>query len=291
MAAVPAGVGERLDTFCRAQREQHGHVADRHRPLRRAVGGEGVVGARRTSRSRRRSAAAPRPAPRARCRPRPGSIVLSPNGRSAGASDSSAIGAVGDARAGSGATVTMHPQQLGSGHGQTPRRGAPRGDPAGDLRRGREARASPTPGRPTSPGHWASAPAWSSTTSTPRTRCSRPPSPTQRSATWPASTRPPHGPGSALGRLATILRMYAPEESGAGWPLWVDSWATALRSPEMAEVSQRLDVRWKDTVADVIRQGVEAGEMDLRRPQRRGVAHHRAARRPRRAGRPCTRAW
>ena len=75
-----------------------------------------------------------------------------------------------------------------------------------------------------------------------------------------------HGPGSALARLATILRMYAPEESGAGWPLWVDSWATALRSKEMAEVSQRLDVRWKDTVADVIRQGVEAGEMSCADP-------------------------
>lgn len=74
------------------------------------------------------------------------------------------------------------------------------------------------------------------------------------------------GTGSALGRLATILRMYAPEESGAGWPLWVDSWATALRSPEMAEVSQRLDLRWKETVADVIRQGVEAGEMDCADP-------------------------
>lgn len=72
--------------------------------------------------------------------------------------------------------------------------------------------------------------------------------------------------GNALGRLATILRMYAPEESGAGWPLWVDSWATALRSPEMAEVSQRLDVRWKETVAEVIRHGVEAGEMTCADP-------------------------
>lgn len=69
------------------------------------------------------------------------------------------------------------------------------------------------------------------------------------------------GTGSALERLATILRMYGPEGAGAGWPLWIDAWATALRSPEMAEVSRRLDVRWKDTVADVIAQGVAAGEL------------------------------
>lgn len=75
-----------------------------------------------------------------------------------------------------------------------------------------------------------------------------------------------HGGGSALERLSSILRMYAPEDSGAGWPLWIDSWATALRSTEMAVVSQQLDVRWKDTVAEVIRQGVEAGELTCADP-------------------------
>jgi AcrR family transcriptional regulator len=69
------------------------------------------------------------------------------------------------------------------------------------------------------------------------------------------------GRGSATRRLARILTMYAPEGGGAGWPLWIDAWATALRSPEMAEASRRLDVRWKDTVAEVIRQGVERGEL------------------------------
>ncbi len=74
------------------------------------------------------------------------------------------------------------------------------------------------------------------------------------------------GDGTALERLSAILRMYGPEDSGAGWPLWIDAWATSLRSPEMAEVSQRLDVRWKDAVAEVIRQGVEAGEMTCADP-------------------------
>ena len=60
--------------------------------------------------------------------------------------------------------------------------------------------------------------------------------------------------------------MYGPEGIGAGWALWIDAWAAALRSPEMAEVSQRLDVRWKETVAEVIRQGVASGEMTCADP-------------------------
>ena len=67
--------------------------------------------------------------------------------------------------------------------------------------------------------------------------------------------------GSAIRRLARILALYGPEGTAAGWSLWIDAWASSLRSPEMAEVSQRLDVRWKDTVAAVIADGVERGEL------------------------------
>ena len=69
-----------------------------------------------------------------------------------------------------------------------------------------------------------------------------------------------------------------------GWALWVDAWAAALRSPEMAEVSQRLDVRWKDAVAEVIAAGRRVGEIHLHGPERRRLAPHRAARRAGRAG-------
>jgi AcrR family transcriptional regulator len=74
------------------------------------------------------------------------------------------------------------------------------------------------------------------------------------------------GTGSSLRRLARILTMYGPEGVGGAWALWIDAWAAALRSPEMAVVSQRLDVRWKETVAEVIRQGVVAGEMTCADP-------------------------
>jgi AcrR family transcriptional regulator len=70
-----------------------------------------------------------------------------------------------------------------------------------------------------------------------------------------------NGNGRALRRLARILTMYGPEGAGAGWALWIDAWAAALRSPEMADVSRQLDVRWKDTVAAVIAQGVASGEL------------------------------
>ena len=74
------------------------------------------------------------------------------------------------------------------------------------------------------------------------------------------------GTGSTTRRLARILTMYGPEATGAGWPLWIDAWSTALRSPEMAEVSRQLDVRWKDTVAAVIADGVGRGELQCDDP-------------------------
>jgi AcrR family transcriptional regulator len=74
------------------------------------------------------------------------------------------------------------------------------------------------------------------------------------------------GRGSARRRLARILTMYGREGEGTGWALWIDAWAAALRSPEMADVSRRLDVRWKDTVAEVIAQGVASGELTCADP-------------------------
>jgi AcrR family transcriptional regulator len=78
--------------------------------------------------------------------------------------------------------------------------------------------------------------------------------------------RAANGTGSAARRLARILTMYGPEGVGAGWALWIDAWAAALRSPEMAEVSRQLDVRWKDAVASVIAQGVASGEVTCEDP-------------------------
>jgi AcrR family transcriptional regulator len=77
--------------------------------------------------------------------------------------------------------------------------------------------------------------------------------------------------GSALSRLKTALRLYQPAGSTApGWTLWVDAWAAALRSPELRRVSKRLDLRWRDTIADLIAEGVANGE--FRCPDPHGAA-------------------
>ncbi len=92
------------------------------------------------------------------------------------------------------------------------------------------------------------------------------------------------GGGSAAQRLDRILQLYSPagasgdwSKTGGGtaastsargasvgsseaWLLWIDAWGQALRSPELAEVSRQLDLRWKQTLAAVIREGVAAGE-------------------------------
>ena len=69
------------------------------------------------------------------------------------------------------------------------------------------------------------------------------------------------GPGTATQRLRAVLRLYSPAGSTPpGWTLWVDAWAAALRSPELRRVSKRLDLQWKDAVADIIASGVESGE-------------------------------
>jgi AcrR family transcriptional regulator len=56
-----------------------------------------------------------------------------------------------------------------------------------------------------------------------------------------------------------ILALYSPQGNANGWTVWVDAWAESLREPEMRDMSRRLDVRWKDVLADQIRQGVEQG--------------------------------
>ena len=65
--------------------------------------------------------------------------------------------------------------------------------------------------------------------------------------------------GSALERLDRVLGVYAPGGSGA-WVMWIDAWSQALRSPELQRTSRQLDLRWKETVAGVIADGVAAGE-------------------------------
>jgi AcrR family transcriptional regulator len=66
---------------------------------------------------------------------------------------------------------------------------------------------------------------------------------------------------SATKRLLRILTLYGPgPQASPTWPLWIDAWAAALRMPDLQDVSRRLDVHWKDSVAGVIAEGVASGE-------------------------------
>jgi AcrR family transcriptional regulator len=74
--------------------------------------------------------------------------------------------------------------------------------------------------------------------------------------------------GSARQRLVRALRLYHPSGSAApGWRLWIDGWSAALREPELRRVCRRLDLRWRDTVAGLIAEGVAAGEFDCPDPE------------------------
>ncbi|GAA4317820.1 TetR family transcriptional regulator C-terminal domain-containing protein [Streptomyces venetus] len=65
---------------------------------------------------------------------------------------------------------------------------------------------------------------------------------------------------SALRRLRSAVRWYAPTGQAKGWRLWIEGWAAALREPALREVTQDLDRQWKAAITEVIAEGVAAGE-------------------------------
>ena len=76
-----------------------------------------------------------------------------------------------------------------------------------------------------------------------------------------------HGPGTATQRLRQVLRLYSPSGSTPpGWTLWVDAWAAALRNTELRTVSRRLDLQWKEAVAQIIEDGGRTGEFSCPDP-------------------------
>ncbi|MEU0207552.1 TetR/AcrR family transcriptional regulator [Streptomyces canus] len=72
---------------------------------------------------------------------------------------------------------------------------------------------------------------------------------------------------SALRRLRAAVRWYAPTGQAKGWRLWIEGWAVALREPALQEVTRDLDRRWKAALAEVIAEGVAAGEFVCPDPQ------------------------
>ncbi|MBB5106987.1 TetR/AcrR family transcriptional regulator [Streptomyces spectabilis] len=75
---------------------------------------------------------------------------------------------------------------------------------------------------------------------------------------------------SALRRLRAAVRWYAPTGQAKGWRLWIEGWTAAVREPALREVTRDLDQRWKAALAEVIAEGVAAGE--FRCPDPMGAA-------------------
>ncbi|MEV6945398.1 TetR family transcriptional regulator C-terminal domain-containing protein [Streptomyces sp. NPDC051172] len=71
---------------------------------------------------------------------------------------------------------------------------------------------------------------------------------------------------TALRRLRSAVRWYAPTGQAKGWRLWIEGWAAALREPALQEVTRDLDKQWKAAIAEVVTEGVAAGEFDCPDP-------------------------
>ncbi|MFI5995293.1 TetR/AcrR family transcriptional regulator [Streptomyces sp. NPDC051362] len=71
---------------------------------------------------------------------------------------------------------------------------------------------------------------------------------------------------TALRRLRTAVRWYAPTGQAKGWRLWIEGWAAALREPALLEVTRALDRQWKAALTEVIAEGVAAGEFQCPDP-------------------------
>jgi AcrR family transcriptional regulator len=70
---------------------------------------------------------------------------------------------------------------------------------------------------------------------------------------------------SASDKLVELI-----SSSGAGddWVLWMELWTRSLRDPAMGEARQRLDDRWREQIAAIVREGQHVGEFAGPDPER-----------------------
>jgi AcrR family transcriptional regulator len=60
-------------------------------------------------------------------------------------------------------------------------------------------------------------------------------------------------------RLSRLIELWPAEGDGEA-VLWIELWVRALRDPRLAQTRERLDRRWRETLADVVREGQATGE-------------------------------
>ena len=68
---------------------------------------------------------------------------------------------------------------------------------------------------------------------------------------------------SLRARIENLIEACLPETADVpdDWGLWFDLWAQAFRHPEIAKDRIELDQRWRDTIAQVVRDGQASGEI------------------------------
>jgi AcrR family transcriptional regulator len=64
---------------------------------------------------------------------------------------------------------------------------------------------------------------------------------------------------TATKRLTRLVELW-PADGDAETILWMELWVRALRDPKMAATRERLDGRWRDAIAEVVREGQATGE-------------------------------
>lgn len=64
---------------------------------------------------------------------------------------------------------------------------------------------------------------------------------------------------TARDRLTRLIELW-PAEGDGETVLWMELWVRSLRDPKLAATRERLDRRWRDAIADVVREGQASGE-------------------------------
>jgi AcrR family transcriptional regulator len=67
------------------------------------------------------------------------------------------------------------------------------------------------------------------------------------------------GLGSPSERLTRLVELW-PSDGDGETVLWMELWVRSLRDPKLAETRERLDRRWREALAEVIREGQASGE-------------------------------
>ena len=65
--------------------------------------------------------------------------------------------------------------------------------------------------------------------------------------------------GSARDRLTRLIEVWPAEDDGET-VLWMELWVRSLRDPQLAATRERLDRRWRGTIARIVKEGQESGE-------------------------------